>query len=150
MRKMNQLFMDDLKLYAEGRTALARMLEATFDVSKAMGMEFGLRKCAVAHVKAGRARMGEGMRMADGGVVKHLDKEDTYRYLGVTQLFRVKLQQTRNTVAKEYLRRLRAVWSSDLSSAAKARATNVWAVAVLRYFLGLIHWSRGSTAKLGK
>jgi hypothetical protein len=45
-----QFFMDDLKLYVRSRKALRRALEIVDRVSSAVGMELGLRNCAVATV----------------------------------------------------------------------------------------------------
>ena len=44
-------FMDDLKVYAKNASALLDALETVDRVSRAVGMELGLRKCTVAHVK---------------------------------------------------------------------------------------------------
>ncbi len=50
----HQLFMDDLKLYAEGKSELDQMVKVTEVISGAVGMEFGFQKCAVAHMRNGR------------------------------------------------------------------------------------------------
>ncbi len=47
--------MDDLKLYAEGKSEMVRVTEG---ISGAVGMEFGFQKCAVAHMRNGRTRRG--------------------------------------------------------------------------------------------
>lgn len=44
------MFMDDLKLYASGKTSLEQMLTLVDRVSQAVGMQLGLTKCAVAHL----------------------------------------------------------------------------------------------------
>ena len=46
----HQLFMDNLKIYSQGRRELSSAVNVVERVSKAIGMEFGLRKCAVAHM----------------------------------------------------------------------------------------------------
>ncbi len=46
----HQMYVDDLKLYAESKEMLERMVGVTEEVSAAVGMEFGLKKCAVAHL----------------------------------------------------------------------------------------------------
>ena len=51
--------MDDLKLFEESKTALTGTLKAVKGVSEAMGMQFGLRKCSVAHVIRGKVIDGD-------------------------------------------------------------------------------------------
>ena len=47
----HQLFMDDLKVYKESRHALVKTIEVVEDVSAAVGMSLGTKKCAVAHMR---------------------------------------------------------------------------------------------------
>ena len=44
------MFVDDLKVYAENRESLEKMVRQVKEVSGAKGMELGLKKCAVAHM----------------------------------------------------------------------------------------------------
>ena len=44
-----QLFMDDLKIYSCSKEGISATVSIVERVSKAIGMELGLRKCAVAH-----------------------------------------------------------------------------------------------------
>ena len=46
-------FMDDLKVYAKNAKQLGAKLQVVDRVSRAVGMELGLRKCATAHVSHG-------------------------------------------------------------------------------------------------
>ena len=45
-------YMDDLKLYAPDPKSLKRGLNLVYDVSDAIGMKLGLKKCAIAHLTA--------------------------------------------------------------------------------------------------
>ncbi len=49
------MYMDDLKVYAENRESLEEVVRLVEEVSWAIGMELGLRKCAVAHMVHGVA-----------------------------------------------------------------------------------------------
>ena len=51
--------MDDLKAYARNSYELGVTLEIVDRVSRAVGMEVGLRKCAVAHLCKVRYTAGE-------------------------------------------------------------------------------------------
>ena len=55
------MYMDDLKVYAEDRENLEEVVRLVEKVSGAMGMELGLRKCAVAHMVHGVAVMAGGV-----------------------------------------------------------------------------------------
>ena len=52
------LFMDDLKVYARRSRALETALGVVDRVLRAVGMELGLWKCAVAHVASGKLTAG--------------------------------------------------------------------------------------------
>ena len=54
-RLTHLFYMDDLKVYAEGERELAVMVKAVESASRAVGMEFGLKKCAVAGMRGGQA-----------------------------------------------------------------------------------------------
>ena len=51
--------MDNLKVYAKSSNAFDATLQVVDRVSRAVGMELGLRKCAVAHVKQGSTSVGK-------------------------------------------------------------------------------------------
>ena len=57
------LFVDDLKVYARDRGSLEEVVRVVEEVSGAMGMELGLRKCAVAHMTRGKSVMDGGLKM---------------------------------------------------------------------------------------
>ncbi len=65
---------------------LERMVGVTEEVSAAVGMEFGLKKCAVAHLKNGRVKAEGGVGLGVQARIEELDQDSTYKYLGVAQL----------------------------------------------------------------
>lgn len=55
--KLTQLFyMDDLEVYAKGEKALGRMVKAVEGISAAVGMAFGLNKCATSSMSGGKVK----------------------------------------------------------------------------------------------
>ncbi len=71
-----------MTLYAESKEMLEQMVGVTEEVSAAVGMEFGLKKCAVAHLKNGRVKaVGLGVQAR----IEELDQDSTYKYLGVAE-----------------------------------------------------------------
>ena len=133
-------FMDDLKVYADSGDALGDTLRVADRVSLAVGMELGLRKCAVAHIKRGKYVNGEDYLLPEERRIERVAQGGTYRYLGIEQVFKSDHTTVRERLTKVYARRLNRIWSSALSSKHKAHATNTWAVAVFRYFFAQIKW----------
>ena len=134
-------FMDDLKVYASGADALATTLETVDRVSRAVGMELGLRKCAVAHVKGGKLVDKEDFLLPEERTIEQVARGGTYKYLGIEQLFKPDHKTVRARLYKTYAKRLRQIWSSSLNSKNKVHATNTWAVSLFRYFFTQVKWS---------
>ncbi len=53
---------------------LERMVGVTEEVSAAMGMEFGLKKCAVAHLENGRVKAEGGVGLGVQARIEKLDQ----------------------------------------------------------------------------
>ena len=83
----HQYFMDDLKVYAKSSNALDASLRIADRVSRAVGMELGLRKCAVAHVENGRYVSGENYLLPEKRTIERVPQGGAYKYLGIEQLF---------------------------------------------------------------
>ena len=132
----HQLFMDDLKVCARGEESLDLALMVMDEVSTAIGMTLGLKKCAVAHMVRNRL-VTLDYDLPEGRSIKSLEGGQYYKYLGVEQIFKPGLNEVKERVIKTYLRRLRKIWVSLLNGRNKVNATNVWAVSVFRYFFFL-------------
>ena len=111
-------------------------------MSKAVGMELGLQKCAVANILKGRLQEGGALALSEDRTVPTASKDDPYRYLGVEQVIQPDLKAVKKKLTKKYEQRLRKIWSSDLNSKYKAQATNVWAVSIFRYYFGVLKWTK--------
>ena len=57
------LFMDDLKLYGKTERELQSLLHTVRIISKDTGMEFGIDKCSIVHIKKGKTC---NMELSDG------------------------------------------------------------------------------------
>jgi len=77
-------FMDDLKVYAKGAKALRHTLELLDRGLRAVGMELGLRKCVVIHIKHKKYVSEEDYLLPDDQKIKRcLRKVRNYQYLGI-------------------------------------------------------------------
>jgi len=141
-------FMDDLKVYAANASALGAALETVDEVSQAVGMKLGLRKCAVAHIKGGKLVNGEDFLLDEERKIEQVARGGTYKYLGIEQLFKPDHKAVRERLTKTYAKRLHRIWSSGLNSKHKVNATNTWAVSVFRYFFTQVKWSEKALKEL--
>lgn len=142
------MFMDDLKVYEESPEELEATISKVEGLARAVGMTLGVRKCAVAHLRSGRVRWGMPGIETIEGLVETVRQGEPYRYLGILQTFGSHAKEVRARVSGEYLRRVKAVWSSPLGMSEKVRAHNGWAVAVLRYYFAAVEWTCADRTRL--
>lgn len=102
-------------MISKSRERLGETVRKVEEVSMAMGMNLGLRKRAVAHVRAGRVREGGPLELSTSQI-DEIREGDMYRYLGVAQLLRANLKKTKQRIRKEYLSRVWKTWKSNLNS----------------------------------
>ena len=113
-RSINHLlFMDDLKLYASNDKQLETLVNTVKNYSDDIKMEFGMSKCAVLSVVKGKRKIGEGLELPSGEVMKDVDREG-YKYLGVLQKDSVMCSEMKKKVKTEYFRRLGCLLKSEL------------------------------------
>ena len=77
--------MDDLKIYAKDDVDLEKLLDTVKTFSYEIGMEFCLDKCTKATFKCGKMVKSTNVVLNDNTVIKELDQENTYKYLGVNE-----------------------------------------------------------------
>jgi len=82
--------------------------------------------------------------------IKELDPRKTYKYLGIEESFDIQHKNEKEKLTKEYLRRLRLVFSTELSAKNKIQAIGSLAVPVLRYSFGIINWHQEELQKLDR
>ena len=68
----NLLFMDELKLYAKNGEQANTLVRTVCVFSNDIGMEFGLRKCGNLTIKKDKIEKSEGIKLADGEVMKQV------------------------------------------------------------------------------
>ena len=90
-----------------------------------------------------RAREGESsLELQSGSVIPEMQYGDTYKYLGIAQLFGTNLAATKTGIRKEYLTRMRKVWGGATNRLTKARNHNAWCVGLFQYFFSVVRWAR--------
>lgn len=113
------------------------------DVKEAMediGLHWNEKKCAVAHVKRGVLQKSTGMLVEEHELVKSLEEDSQYKFLGVLENTKQEGTLVLENAARTYLRRLSVIWFSPLSDHFKAVAINEFARPVLAYFMWTQVW----------
>ena len=93
-------------------------------------------------LKRGKLVQSDGINMPDGEMLKALEEGDNYKYLGVLEADTIKHQTMKETVRKEYLRRVRKVLGSKLNGGNIITAINSRAVSIIRYGAGVLDWTQ--------
>ena len=69
-----------------------------------IGMGFGIKKCGILATKRGKIVKSEGIKLADGTVMKQV-RQEWYTYLDIIQLHKIKETEMKEKTTKKYKRR---------------------------------------------
>ena len=135
------LFADDMKLYAISITKAMHLLDIVTTSSRDIGMTFGEDKCGYIYIERGqRKSVGESM-VSNGVTIKELKEGELYKYLGLDEKIQYDGSINKENILKEYFRRVKAVWSSELNSRNKTIAHNTFTLPVLIPTAGILEWT---------
>ena len=141
-QKISHLFyMDDLKLYAHNDGELEGLLKTVKAFSDDIKMEFGLDKCAKATFTKGKLRKSENVVLDENTIIKDLEQEGTYKYLGVNEGNGIQHSQMKEKIKKECIRRVRSILKTELNSKNRITAINTLAIPVVTYSFNVINWN---------
>ena len=91
-------------------------------ISKDMNMNFGLGKCARICLKRCSVQTKLHVGSTFDNDIKELDPRKAYKYLGIEESFDIQHKNEKEKLKKEYLRRLRLVFGTELSAKNKIQA----------------------------
>ena len=97
--------------------------------SQIIGMEFGIEKCAMLVMKSGKRHLTDGVE----DKIRALGENETYKYLGILESETIKQVEIKDKIQKEYLRRIRKLLETKLSSRNLIKGINTWTVPLVRY-----------------
>ena len=142
--------MDDLKLYAMNEKGVDSLIQTVRVFSEDIGMEFGIEKCAVLVMKRGKVVKSEGINLPDYKTIQGLKDGDSYMYLGILEADRIKHEEMKETVNKEYKKRVRKILETKLNEGNLVKAINTWAIPLLRYSAAFLDWRKSELQDLDR
>ena len=131
--------MDDLKLLGRNENEMKNEMKIVQTISKIMNMNFLLEKCARICLKRGRVQSKMHVGSTFDNDIKGLDSRKAYKYLGIEENFDIQHKNEKEKLKKEYLRRLRLIFGTELSAKNKIQAIGSLAVPVLRDSFGIVN-----------
>ena len=135
------LFIDDMKVLAASAMKMTRVLKATKESTKCMGMQWNEKKCAVTHMKKGALdQTTSDVKLDESAVIARLKDGEQYKFLGVQENLKQEDKLVLNCAAEVYLKRVSVIWSSPLSDHNRITATDQFALPVLAYLMRTQKW----------
>lgn len=134
------LFMDDLKLYAANDAQLENLINVVKIFSDDIKMSFGLEKCNKLTIIKGRIKETNDIKLENGDVLKELDTNQQYRYLGFNER-QTTDKHTKTSIKTEYFKRIKLIMKSELNSKNTIDAINAYAVPSLSYGFPILDWT---------
>ena len=113
-----------------------------------IGMELGLNKCAVVHIRKGKYKKLEGVTLKSGGIIQELQTDDCYKYLGIEELVGIQHNAVKEKIRKKAKAKLRKLLETELSSRNMVLAINECVLPVISYSFGIINWLEGELKKI--
>ena len=138
----NFLFVDDLKTYSANRTSAIKQLEIITEFTNDIGMQFGEDKCAYINIEKGTRKRLDTPIELNGLKMNELKEDDSYKYLGMDEDVAYKGELTKDRVRKEYYRRVKKIWRSELYSRNKVIAHNIFATPIFTLTFGVLDWTK--------
>ena len=141
--KINHLlFVDDLKTYAPNIAIAKEQLKLISQFTNDIGMRFGVDKCAYMYIEYGKRKSTGTELEMDGLKISELQDTDSYKYLGADEDVAYRGTLNIDRVVKEYIKRIRKIWKSELSAQNKVIAHNSFAVPILTPTFGILDWNK--------
>lgn len=142
LQLLNHLFyIDDLKLYADGKRNLRRLIELAKEASEELGMKWNLAKCNYSGMSGTRRRNYKVTQLIEG--IKPLLTGCPYRYLGIEQLVGAGDKITaRKVIEEKMVEAAGGISQRKLTAKDTAFMINVVVLAIFKYATTVFLWTR--------
>jgi hypothetical protein len=141
--KVNRFyFIDDLKLVQTSEEDLMRANSIVAESSEAMGMRFGVTKCAEILYRRGKMVKGRGLMLKEG-VLEALDpeKEEFYTFLGIEEANGQLDSIIKERVINKCFHTVEKLIDTELYERNFVRAMNSKVIAAARYSMLVCHYT---------
>ena len=139
----HSLYMDDLKGFCKNPKSLKNMCDIIETFTHDIGMELGLSKCGVLHIKKGKyAKLG-GITLKSGGEIRELEHDECYKFLGIEELVGLCHNAVKEKIQKKAKAKLRKLLETELSSKNMVVAINECVLPIVSYSFGIVNWLEG-------
>ena len=140
--------MDDLKLFTTNDQQLQGLLNIVKQFSNDIRMEFGVDKCDKATSFRGKFLKAKNITLDTITIIKDLEPEENYKYLGVTEGDEIQQSSMREKIRKECFRRVRSILRSEINARKRIDTINTLALSVVTYSFTIINWSLSEIKKV--
>ena len=100
------------------------------------------------HIQNGKRKVRGEKIMMNGLELNELEINESYKYLGQDEDISYKGELNKEKVIKEYFRRVRKIWATELYSHNKVMAYNTFAVPVLVPTFGILDWTKNEVENI--
>ena len=136
----HSLYMDDLKGYCSSFENIRKMILLIESFTHDIGMSFGIGKCKVVNMKAGKYASLGAVELASGEVVEELKSDEVYKFLGVEELDGICHDAVKAKAWASAKTKLRKLLESQLNSRNLFQAVNECIMPIISYSFGIVHW----------
>ena len=121
---------------------MMKLLDIVAQFTEDVGMMFGESKCTFQMIERGvREEKGEPVEI-NGVTIKEIENGDSYRYLGIDETVVALRPLNKDKVTKEYKKRVRKMWNSELNEQNKVTTHNTFAVPIITPTVGILDWTK--------
>ena len=104
-------------------------------------MEFGIEKCIMVVMKSGKRHLTDGIELPNQDKIRTRAEIETYISLGILEAYNTKQVEMKDRIQKEYLRRVRKLLETKLSSRDLIKGINTCTVPLVRYSGPFLKWT---------
>jgi hypothetical protein len=109
------LYMDDIKLFASNNQQLSSLLQITETFSSDIKMNFGIDKCKTCSIEKGKLTKHEGFQLASEQIIKGMNTNECYKYLGFIQTPIIDHRTIKSTIIQKYKARVTQLLKTNLN-----------------------------------
>ena len=117
-------------------------IRSDYPIYKRHRYEIWPRHIGNIYIERGNQKSLDTKLSINGTDIEEFDSGETYACLGQDEDIGFKWELDKQRVTKEYLRRVRQIWNSELYSRNKVLAQNIFAIPVLTPTFGMLEWTK--------